>query len=409
MKQIIKKIKPTKREVRTLESNLKFVLDRLNKNLKDAQAVVGGSIAKGTWLKSDHDVDIFVKFDHIKFKDADISKLLENKLKLTFPKYRAIGGSRTYYEITRNQYKFELIPILDIKDYTQAKNVTDISLLHVKYIKSKITSSLKDEVRLAKYYMKVNNLYGAESYINGFSGYVLELLILHYKTFNNLIKHASNWHYKQFVDIENHYKSEEEILMTLSYSKTFSPLIIIDPVHPTRNVAAAINFDRYSKFIFLAQNFNKDQFKESKFNLKDLKKDAKNMNADLFVINLKTKTENVDITGTQLTKLLNKIAVSIRTHGFTLLKYGYDWNKKDKALFYFILQKEILPNTRKHFGPPIFEKAHCKQFIKKYKNKVEMEDSRLFVYIPQKIKTANDFFKAIRKNFQKTNEIQSLK
>ncbi len=39
------------------------MVKKINKKLKKARAVVGGSIAKKTFLKGDYDVDIFVQFD----------------------------------------------------------------------------------------------------------------------------------------------------------------------------------------------------------------------------------------------------------------------------------------------------------------------------------------------------------
>ncbi len=41
---------------------------------------------------------------------------------------------------------------------------------------------------LAKTFAHACDCYGAESYINGFSGYALELLICHYKTFSKFLK-----------------------------------------------------------------------------------------------------------------------------------------------------------------------------------------------------------------------------
>jgi len=45
-----------------------------------------------------------------------------------------------------------------------------------------------DEIRIAKAFCYANNCYGAESYISGFSGYALELLVYHYKSFLKFIK-----------------------------------------------------------------------------------------------------------------------------------------------------------------------------------------------------------------------------
>ena len=43
-------------------------------------------------------------------------------------------------------------------------------------------------IRIAKAFCHANNSYGAESYINGFSGYALELLVYYYGSFLKFIK-----------------------------------------------------------------------------------------------------------------------------------------------------------------------------------------------------------------------------
>ena len=72
--------------------------------------------------------------------------------------------------------------MLNIKKGSDALNVTDFSPLHVDWV-NKNVKRLRDDIRLAKRFCKVNKLYGAESYIRGFSGYALELLISYYGGF----------------------------------------------------------------------------------------------------------------------------------------------------------------------------------------------------------------------------------
>ena len=42
-------------------------------------------------------------------------------------------------------------------------------------------------------FCKVAGVYGAESYIQGFSGYVLELLVINYKGFKGVIRNVAKW------------------------------------------------------------------------------------------------------------------------------------------------------------------------------------------------------------------------
>ena len=52
-------------------------IEKVNRMLGDAPAVLGGSGAKGTWLKNQHDADVFVLFpakyksDQKKYENRD--------------------------------------------------------------------------------------------------------------------------------------------------------------------------------------------------------------------------------------------------------------------------------------------------------------------------------------------------
>ena len=80
LEKVIVDINPDKTLEVKNDKKVKSFLVNLNKNLLGATAVIGGSFAKGTWLKGDHDVDIFVLYT----VDEDISNKLEGSLKKSF-------------------------------------------------------------------------------------------------------------------------------------------------------------------------------------------------------------------------------------------------------------------------------------------------------------------------------------
>ena len=125
-----------------------------------------------------------------------------------------IHGSRDYLRIKISPSFFiEVIPAIKIKNPKEAENITDLSYSHVNYIKRKIKSQkILDEIKLAKVFCYANHCYGAESYINGFSGYGLELLIYYYGSFLKFIKTVSKIKEKTVLDIEKDYKNKQEIL-----------------------------------------------------------------------------------------------------------------------------------------------------------------------------------------------------
>src|SRR3989338_8070005 len=178
LKPVLRKIKPGKDEQKKFSTATASFLKSLNAALgKDGTALLGGSGAKGTWLSGSHDMDVFVAFDYKKYADhsSELSGLLEKGLKKAFPKtgIDRLHGIRDYFQLSYQSLMFEIVPILKINKAEEARNITDISPLHSAWV-NKHAAKVKDDIRLLKQFCKANNMYGAESYIGGFSGYVLE-------------------------------------------------------------------------------------------------------------------------------------------------------------------------------------------------------------------------------------------
>ena len=151
--KVLEKIKPTKKEQQKFSKIISTFLNKLNSKLKplQAQAILGGSGAKDTWLSGNHDIDIFVQFNYSKHKNnsAGLSDLLDPIIKKLFPKRKRIHGSRDYFQIKYQTIEFEIVPILKISNAQQALNITDVSPLHSKWVK-KNASKITDEIRLVK-------------------------------------------------------------------------------------------------------------------------------------------------------------------------------------------------------------------------------------------------------------------
>jgi len=398
----LKDIVPDKEEERAVMNTAKHFISKLSSKFKEGKIVLGGSIAKGTWLKGGYDIDIFAVFDK-KYSEKDISAILEKRLNSLKPVkisgVRKVHGSRDYFQIKEDPYVFEVIPIINIKKSTEARNITDISPLHTKWVGNNSDKQLRDDIRLAKAFCKANNIYGAESYIKGFSGYTLEVLTIYYGSFLRLINNAIKWKKGQVIDIAKHYNG-------LNESKR-GPLIVIDPVQYNRNVAAALSEKKFEIFIELAKKFirNPDKcfFERKKIELEDLK-DA----IVLTVVPLKGKE---DIVGSKLIKALEFIEKRLDEEGFEVESSDWDWN--GKALFWFYVKNKKLPKKYKHYGPPIKEEAHLNIFREKYKNKkLKREGARVYVDLDRKCTDVHDFMKELIKHpyiKEKVKEIKILK
>ena len=222
----IERVKLTSDEMKNIESLAKKINDsikkRLDKKKINAQVFIGGSLAKKTIIKKpSYDIDIFLRFDK-GYSEEQIKKFMRKIFFLFSVKgYRTsvkkIHGSRDYYSIVLKKYhnlKFEIVPILKINSPEEARNITDLSFFHVNYIKKQFEKdkNIISQILLAKSFCYAQKCYGAESYVNGLSGYALELLLSYYKDFFRFTKEIAEAKEKIIIDPAKHYKNKEEIL-----------------------------------------------------------------------------------------------------------------------------------------------------------------------------------------------------
>lgn len=383
-------VKPSKKEVAELNSITKEVISKIK--IKDAKAALGGSGAKNTWLKGKKEIDIYVKFNYKKFKDKSdkLSEILYPKLKKTFKLVKRLHGSRDYFQIQKNSFTIEIIPVLEIKKVEEAKNITDISQLHVDYVKKH--SKLANEIRLAKTFAKAQEFYGAESYIRGLSGYVLEVLVIHFGSFKNLAKAVSKWKDKTIV-------GSKEDAEKLNYSKKVSPLLLIDPVQSTRNAAAALSDEMYNKFINACKCYLKKPSNEFFIPKKHFFKSDKNS----ILLEVKPKTGKPDVVGAKLLKAFEFIKRKLAEEGFKIKDAKWHWNKI--ALFSYELESAILDEFKEVRGPPIKLKDHLKAFEKKH-GKIEIKNGIAYAKTQRSFRHARDL---IRNSFKDREIISRIK
>jgi len=373
--EVLKKIKPSGWEERRVARRVNRFLKKLNKKLTDASAIVGGSVAKGTWLSHKPDIDIFVLFN----KDRNLSIKLKEILEKLFRKVELMHGSRDYFQVMKYGLIFEVIPVLKINKFSEAKNITDVSPLHVKWVTQH--KNLIDQIRLCKKFCKAQGVYGAETYVKGFSGYALEILTIYYSSFSNLLKEAAKWKNGKIIYFNKPKKS-------LNKSK-ISPLILIDPVQDDRNVTAALSLEKFNKFISAAKLYIKkpslEFFEEKTVKIKDLK----DKDLILKVVPLKGKE---DIVGTKLLKCFEYIKKKLEKEDFKVIDSNWCWNKD--ALFWFNLETSELPPYKRHYGPPINKKENLENFKKKwFEHSILQEKGRVYVKMRRIFVRANDYIR----------------
>ncbi len=396
LKEVLNEIKPEKKELNEIKSFLRRFLKGFKEELKvqkiNADIFVGGSLAKGTLIKKDqYDVDIFVRFDR-KYKNEEISEITWEVIKkfkdvTEFGNILRVHGSRDYF-IVKNKKDFflEIIPVKKIQKPEDAENITDLSYAHVHYVKKKIQSrKIVNDILLAKAFCHANNCYGAESYIRGFSGYSLELLVYYYKGFLNFIRSiARHKEGKIVIDIEKHFKSKQEILMNMNSSKLKSPIILIDPTYRQRNALAALSDETFSNFKKACREFirnpSKKAFQEKKISPEKIMGNAEKKGLEFVLLEIETDRQEGDIAGSKLQKFYRHLGREIGKF-FDVKNKGFAYNNGKNAQCFFSVKrkKEILfhgPYVKDSKNLKMFRKKHKKVFVKSgkayAKEKVEM-------------------------------------
>lgn len=409
LEQALENIKPSKYDIKEIKIEVDEFIKKINQQLKSqkvkAEVFIGGSFAKGTIIKKEqYDLDIFLRFHEKKENLSDITEKIIKKVDKT---YKRLHGSRDYFRLKLNKNaSLEIIPVLKVSKPQEADNITDLSYSHVNYIKKKIkTQKILDDIMIAKAFCHANECYGAESYIKGFSGYGLELLVYYYKGFLPLIKTIANHKKGQIlIDIEKLHKQKHKIWLDLNESKLKSPIVLIDPTYKQRNTLAGLSNETFTKFreacIGFLKNPNLDWFKSKTLEIEKLKDKAKKQGNEFLLLDAKTSKEEGAIAGSKLLKFFNHLESELQSR-FEIKEKGFEYEGKKSARAFFIVKKRkerIIPGPLAKDTPNVkkFKKAHKTTIIKSGK-----------VYAKEKIKeNAIDFLRNWRnQNSKKIDEM----
>lgn len=380
MKDILKEITPTAKEKQELKKKVQEITKSIH--IPHTKITLGGSSAKGTWLRNNHDIDIYVQFDKKVYEGINIAEILKDHVQAT-----VLHGSRDYLQIKKENYTIEIIPILHIKKVEEAKNITDISPFHAKWVNKH--KKYKKDIMLAKAFAKANNVYGAESFIKGFSGYAMEVLTIHYKGFKNLLKNVSQWKSTTVIDTERHHTKK----VILNEAKMLSPLILVDPVQASRNVTAVLSQEKYDLFKKTARAYLKKPSKEFFIKKELSQEELKKKGAILLeIIPLEGKR---DIIGAKLLKVFEHLKEQLNEHEFKITEANWSWKEGENALFYFLIKKEKLSQEVRHYGPPLTEKERLQHFTEKWKQYIiKKEKGRVYVLLPRKYTSGKELLES---------------
>jgi len=364
MKQIISKISKSVIPSKIIEKSKNQIADiafnLVEKEIEKHSEVVGlefgGSFAKGTWLSKDADVDIFIKFkknvSEDKFEKIS-QKIGFNSLKKYSPYVRY--SQHPYVEAKIKNTKINIVPCYDVK-IGEWKSAADRSPFHTKFMKKSLTSKMKNEVRVLKTFLKSNGIYGAEIAKQGFSGYISEVLILEFGSFENLIKSISKIQANQVIG---------------KTSKSFdTSIVVIDPIDSNRNLAAAISDENIGKFILISRAL-KDNPSLVFFKNKKPRTVNKFWN-NLLIVKFDFKARSPDIIWGQIKRATSSLSTQLELGGFVVLRSKSYTDQKREAYLLFFLESTKISEIYQKKGPEFFRKDSTHSFISKNLRNAEL-------------------------------------
>ncbi len=385
---VLSRIKPSEAEKSRLQALAESIILRINTIAEQkgisASAQLVGSSARGTWISGEHDLDIFIMFS----PDVERSELEEKGLYIARKVAQEAQSleeryaEHPYIHATFDGFEVDLVPAFKVASASEIKSAVDRTPFHNIYVASMI-KGLEDEVLLLKQFMKGISVYGSELKTHGFSGYLVELLIINCGSFLKVLEATCSWKPGIIIDIEKHGSVVHK-----------DPLVVVDATDPARNVAAALSLDNLCIFIDKACDFL-EKPDEAYFSERvpeplgddEFRNNLAARGTSLIAIEFEAPDVVEDVLFPQLRKLEESVKEMFERHEFRV--YNSSVWAEDRAIVLFELESAALPQLKTHTGPFVWAKEHAGAFKSKYKeaktfSSVFVRNGKYMVEIPRK-------------------------
>ena len=209
------------------------------------RCVIAGSAARGTFLNDRLDIDCFLLFP----PDTPRERLEKDGLALgrallESPEMRY--AEHPYLRGTFDGFTVETVPGFAIDDPSHPLSAVDRTPFHQAFLARQQTPEMVEQVRLLKQFLRALGVYGSEARTAGFSGYLVELLVLRFGTLRSVLEAARSWRLP--VHLAEGRATPRGVPEEVA-------LVLVDPVDPQRNVASALSRRNLGLFILAAGEY----------------------------------------------------------------------------------------------------------------------------------------------------------
>ena len=389
-KKVLEKIVPTVGEKKAISAAVENLCAQMQEKATayghTVDIMLVGSIAKGTYLSGALDIDLFILYP-IHVPREEIKEFTLKLVKGVLTNWTIQYAEHPYIRGKYEQYDVDVVPCYNVQDAGQMQCAVDRTPFHTKFVQQNLAPEQRNQVRLLKQFLKGIGCYSAEVKVQGFSGYLAELLVLKYGSFRDTLTAALSWTEKETIVLEG----------STGVETTDKPFTVIDPVDPARNVAAALSDDKRRLFLQAAREYlRKPQITFffprpiKPWPLNKITPHLKN------IIGIELLHPDIidDIVYSQVRKGQTKLAGLFRNHNFDVIDTSFYVN--DHILLIVHLNALRKPPTKIHRGPPIEKKEYVDAFLKKWRNHDRLvdepfiKDQRWWVEIEQQYQSAQE-------------------
>ncbi|MCI4369539.1 MAG: CCA tRNA nucleotidyltransferase [Thermoplasmata archaeon] len=312
------------------------------------RALVAGSAARGTFLKDRLDLDLFLLFPPSTARsDLERQGLELAGSVLSAPETRY--AEHPYLRGTFDGFQVDAVPGYAIDDPSKPLSAVDRTPFHQAFLSERQSPAMVEQVRLTKQFLNALGVYGSEARTGGFSGYLVELLVLRFGSLRALLTAAQGWRIP--VRLPSDPRANPRVPDDVA-------LVIDDPVDPNRNVATALSRRNLALFSLAAGEYLRKP-SESWFrrrvppalSIERGRQIVRERGTHVSVVTLERPKLVDDILYPQLRKAERSLVAEAERLGFTVLGSSSAAGS-DRLVVLLEFPQGILPAVRFHDGPP---------------------------------------------------------
>ncbi|MFW9949375.1 MAG: hypothetical protein ACFFKA_04550 [Candidatus Thorarchaeota archaeon] len=398
--EVLKEILPRPQDIKIIKDiieKLKELLIKKAHNLNISYTIIepqGSTGIKQTHLRNDFDIDLFIGLDYSLYKPK-YEGLTKNKLKkvskreflnlcnnwilkaltteniieqkLLYAEHPYVSCNYIYNNLT---IKVDIVLFfdLDLKFVMENGPITavDRSPWHGRFVRDRLSTKQKDDVRLLKQFFIANHCYGDKCAVGkiGFIGYSAELLIYHFKT---LIDLFHQFHLLKDKAFDPYNRTMNELRNITHFQN--DTLLIIDPIDKNRNVASAISERAYNYCNYQVKKFLEKPILEY-FEIKEIEEENLNSVDNYFIIEL--FSNNTKIHYTIFRDKLYSLSDSIKANAEKEFSHADRFGRVEYEVYFegpnneynivFYCEKPTINRTYIRKGPPMKDSYHVKKF-----------------------------------------------